>query len=750
MSLNTSIWIALIQGVAICAHSAVVVQRPGDVHLALQAETATVSDLGGTGSKFVVLATQDLAPALASRTKGRGVLAATSGAKGDASNLGSKATYRLRFSQPGDYRLFFRAAVRNNALIPSADSFFVFTGWNGGGTPVQENESALSAADYGWFLANSVGNIRVTPADLGRDLSFTIANREANFVLDKLVLVSASTTPTTATLDAWTSPIQTAPEVTLLKPVVDSPFTGRFFGNAVDLDGSLVVVGAFGDGGEDDDGTVFVFDRSTGELVSRFQDESPEAIATGNRLAQFGRSVAISDGIVVVASGFHFDIENYQNHAFLYDALTGAFITELVPTGTPVPVNNFTVDIEGDLAIVGAVHRTDVDTVENTEPGVAFLFHVPSGTQLRMLRMPGVRTNAHFGAAVKLSGDLAIIGAPFAENDGFGGGAYVFDVTTGGLIAKLLPDEANPFNSFGSSVALEDNLAVVGDPEDSEAGAIYVFNARTGQRLHKLPAPNPSPGAQFGATVSLSQGKILAGSPANCGATDAPKAFLFDAASGALLATLARADFDRGCFGRALAIHGDRAIVGSMFSDDGSAFLYRSFASEAPLPGVFQEVDGMITIEAEHVAALHGGGSHAWVESAARPGLAGNAAMAALPNLGTLLEAEEAAASATPRLTYRVNFSSAGTWRFWLRGLGDTPSDDSAYVGIDAVLQKRVTPAGDSTWRWNYATVTVPAPGVHEANVWLREDGFFLDRLVLTKNTTFIPSGIGPPESPSQ
>lgn len=50
----------------------------------------------------------------------------------------------------------------------------------------------------------------------------------------------------------------------------------------------------------------------------------------------------------------------------------------------------------------------------------------------------------------------------------------------------------------------------------------------------------------------------------------------------------------------------------------------------------------------------------------------------------------------------------------------------------------------------NTATIVVTTPGIHTINVWMREDGFVFDKLILTTNNSFSPSGAGPAESPRQ
>jgi hypothetical protein len=45
--------------------------------------------------------------------------------------------------------------------------------------------------------------------------------------------------------------------------------------------------------------------------------------------------------------------------------------------------------------------------------------------------------------------------------------------------------------------------------------------------------------------------------------------------------------------------------------------------------------------------------------------------------------------------------------------------------------------------------LTVPTAGLHIFNLWMREDGFAVDKVVLTPtNSIYTPTGTGPAESP--
>jgi hypothetical protein len=140
-----------------------------------------------------------------------------------------------------------------------------------------------------------------------------------------------------------------------------------------------------------------------------------------------------------------------------------------------------------------------------------------------------------------------------------------------------------------------------------------------------------------------------------------------------------------------------------------------------------------------------------WVKVTAPPGFSGEGAMKATPNDEALID--EDFVGKTPRLDFEVDFPKAGTYIVWVRGMGDTQEDNSCHVGLDG---KHVPSADriaefDSEWAWckdtkdgEDATLKIDAPGKRVLNVWMREDGFVLDRIILTTDTKFTPSGKGP------
>lgn len=162
--------------------------------------------------------------------------------------------------------------------------------------------------------------------------------------------------------------------------------------------------------------------------------------------------------------------------------------------------------------------------------------------------------------------------------------------------------------------------------------------------------------------------------------------------------------------------------------------------------GAYQpDGSGQVVMEAEHFDLNVSQGGRNWIEDFT-PGYVGDSAMLSDPN--SWLSVSNNIATTSPRMDYEVEFSSATNLNVWIRGLGSSGSTDSVWVGLDGddstVLRINPTRGG---WGWETASgqLAVPA-GVHTINIWMREDGTIVDRLLLTPQST-VPSGNGPPES---
>jgi hypothetical protein len=172
--------------------------------------------------------------------------------------------------------------------------------------------------------------------------------------------------------------------------------------------------------------------------------------------------------------------------------------------------------------------------------------------------------------------------------------------------------------------------------------------------------------------------------------------------------------------------------------------------------GPFVESGGQVVIEAEHFMNRIGRANHTW-DTTNNAAASGGQDMTANPNTNTNINTGYTTGS--PQLDFQVNFTTTGTYHVWVRGMGATADDDSLHAGIDGsgpASADRITGFTNTiSWRKStadgpVATINVTSPGIHTINIWMREDGFRFDKLLLTTNAGFTPSGAGPAESPRQ
>jgi outer membrane protein assembly factor BamB len=319
--------------------------------------------------------------------------------------------------------------------------------------------------------------------------------------------------------------------------------------------------------------------------------DNPNAYGTSS-IDQFGESVAISGNYAIVGAQYEDDSGGTSSgKAYIFNVTTGALLHTLDnpnPIGTSE--NDFfgvVVAISGNYAIVSAYQEDDAGG--NTS-GKAYIFNVTTGALVHTLDNPNAYSTSFedgFGASVALSGNYAIVGAP-GEDDAGGntsGKAYIFNVTTGALLHTL--DNPNAYaisyrDSFGSSVAISGNYAIVSAYQEDEAGGIssgkaYIFDVTTGVLLHTLDNPNAYDTTAydaFGNSVSISGNYAIIGArnEDDAGGPASGKAYIFDVTTGTLLRTLdnpnaystSQADY----FGTSVSISGDYAIVGAYAEDD--------------------------------------------------------------------------------------------------------------------------------------------------------------------------------------
>ena len=309
---------------------------------------------------------------------------------------------------------------------------------------------------------------------------------------------------------------------------------------------------------------------------------------------RFGYSVAVSGDYAIVGAFFEDELGLTEaGKAYIYNAISGTLLHTLDNpddyAGSGGDNFGISVAISGNYAIVGAHQEDDAGVVSS---GKAYIFNVTSGALVHTLDNPnayGTSAGDTFGRTVAIDGNLAIVGAP-GEDDAGGtssGKAYIFNVTSGALVHTL--DNPNAYgtsedDSFGNSVAISGNSAIVGVPDEDDAGGnnsgkAYIFNVTSGALVHTLDNPNAygtSEDDYFGNSVAISSDYAVVGANIEDDASinnRSGKAYIFDLATGSLFATLdnpnAYGTSTEDFFGLSAAISGNVVIISAFESDAG-------------------------------------------------------------------------------------------------------------------------------------------------------------------------------------
>jgi hypothetical protein len=239
---------------------------------------------------------------------------------------------------------------------------------------------------------------------------------------------------------------------------------------------------------------------------------------------EFGSALGISGSIAVVGA----PNDAFDPGAAYILQLDAAGVTQIARlTASDAEVFDYfgsAVAIDGNYAVVGA------RGAGANGSGQAYIFHWDGSawTEQALLTGSDITGGNSFGRAVAMSGDSVIIGAYNA--------AYVFHRTGSSWVeeAKLTSPAATP-GMFGSSVALDGDVAILGDPSPghhtTHPGEAYVFQ-RTGTawglQSPTLAAHDATPGDHFGHSVAISGSYLVIGAPdANSGGVDCGGVYVF-------------------------------------------------------------------------------------------------------------------------------------------------------------------------------------------------------------------------------
>lgn len=325
----------------------------------------------------------------------------------------------------------------------------------------------------------------------------------------------------------------------------------------------------------------------------------------------YGMSVAVSDSWAVVGAPAANGAGTDHGRAYIYQQSLGGTDAwgELIEIAAADAADGdffgISVDISGDYAVVGAYEENG----SGTNRGAAYVYYRLQGGennwgQVKKLVAGDVADTNQFGYDVAVSGDTVLVGCPGEAGDGEKqGAAYVFTRDLGGAdawgqVKKIVPADPGDSTWFGTAVAVEGTMAVVGAAWDDSTmvnqGAAYVFYKDQGGldvwgEIKKLRASDADEEDLFGYDVALDGAHILVGAfRAAGGGTERGQGYIFARDEGGAdawgevqrLRSSDAANDDR--FGYSVAIDGLFLLAGAMGEDGdgidrGAAYVFKKF-----------------------------------------------------------------------------------------------------------------------------------------------------------------------------
>lgn len=315
------------------------------------------------------------------------------------------------------------------------------------------------------------------------------------------------------------------------------PLAGERFGSSVSISGDYAVVGTPSDSWDGTGaGAAYIFHRTdTNVWASIVRIEAPDAEAYAN----FGRCVDISKNYIIVgASGEDFDGED-SGAAYIFrrtgdntwdqgSKITASDSAMYHYFGWKVAIfssigGDYAAVAKGDCSAVYIFHRTGTNTWDS-ETKIAS----PEASK-------GV-----FGSTLDIYGERVIVGSDMDDTaEVNAGAAYVFHRTgtnSWDSGTKILAPDAHEGDKFGSSVAINDDYAIIGAPYkdvvDHTSGAAYIFHS-TGENSWdsgiRILGKDTQSGDMFGTSVAISNDYAMAGVPNDSyeGIADPGSAYIF-------------------------------------------------------------------------------------------------------------------------------------------------------------------------------------------------------------------------------
>jgi FG-GAP repeat len=307
----------------------------------------------------------------------------------------------------------------------------------------------------------------------------------------------------------------------------------------------------------------------------------------------YGIVVALSSDTAVIGVPFESSRIFNAGSAYVYRHSNGAWsLQQKLQASDSAPGDQYgwSIALQGGTLLIGA--RFDDDRGFNSGSIYAYTLTDGIWVERQKFSAPDGAVNDQYGSAISLDGDLAFIGTPFDDDNGFeSGSVYIYERTAGlwAVERKITAHDGEPGDQFGWSVALSAGSALIGarfdDDEAFNSGSAYLYN-RTAQTWHmkqKFTASDAAVNDQFGWTVALDDKTAVIGARFNDDmGINSGSAYVYTLIDKVWSQhqKLTASDGESGNqYSWAIALDGDKLIIGAPFDNydealSGSCYVY--------------------------------------------------------------------------------------------------------------------------------------------------------------------------------
>jgi hypothetical protein len=288
-----------------------------------------------------------------------------------------------------------------------------------------------------------------------------------------------------------------------------------YFGYSVDIDGEYAIVSAPWYDGPDGDveklGAAFIYHLEGGSWAC-----TDTLLANdGTEDDRFGINAAISGDYAIVGTFFDDPHGNRSGSAYVFKREGDDWeqIHKLIPDdGAEGDWFGVSVNMSNGYASVGSRYN---DNDGGTNAGAVYVYQLEGETWSFMEKLiPWEDSDGVRFEKAAFSDDYVIVGANTDDSRAEDGGiVYIAEIDGSGIsgFVQKYSDNISDNYKYGHTVAIDDNIMLIGAPNDSDTGAVYLYQMNNLGEEVRISTINGGADDKFGAVADIDGDHIIVG-----------------------------------------------------------------------------------------------------------------------------------------------------------------------------------------------------------------------------------------------